>query len=204
MDAQDPEIKFNYRYTSPEYSRVQSVDKNSSDSKNFKDYYNSNDFEVKDDFVQFLKNAENGIKVGFNKKTQRWTTFNDVGRLAIAYGHNLVGNERELFKNGITEQQAANLLMNDIGIASERCEKEIDGKFGFGEWSKLDNRRKEMLIDFMFNLGTLKSFPKFVKAVMTNDVETMKKEYVRYSNGKPLYDRNKRFFDRYFKQSPKK
>ena len=63
------------------------------------------------------------------------------------------------------------------------------------EYDKLDMKRKQMLIDFAYNLGPkfAREFPKFTKAVLANDLEGMKKEHKRYSGGKELVRRNKMF-----------
>ena len=60
--------------------------------------------------------------------------------------------------------------------------------------------KQEMLTDFVFNLGTLKSFPKFVRAVLTNNNVAIEKEYKRYSAHKELTQRNEMFFNRYIKK----
>ena len=55
-----------------------------------------------------------------------------------------------------------------------------------------------MLTDFVYNLGSLASFPKFVKAVVYNDVAGMRKEYMRSAdlNGQHvILGRNKKFYD---------
>ncbi len=59
-----------------------------------------------------------------------------------------------------------------------------------------------MLIDFAFNLGTIRGYPKFVKAVLNKDVNTMRQEYKRsFTNNKGErkdMGRNKHFADRFF------
>ena len=60
------------------------------------------------------------------------------------------------------------------------------------------------MVDFVFNLGSLKGFPKFTKALNCKDWETAKKEYKRYyktpqGKWKELKNRNKLFFDRFLK-----
>jgi len=68
----------------------------------------------------------------------------------------------------------------------------------------LNDNQEEMLIDFVFNLGTLKKFPKFTEAVFKKDWETAKKEYKRsYSDDKgtrhELIGRNTTFFNKFLK-----
>lgn len=71
------------------------------------------------DVVGVLKrfeNSKNYPKGNFNKKTQKWHIYDDVGKQAIAYGHNLSQQEiaNKTFVNGITDEQATDLLQKDI------------------------------------------------------------------------------------------
>ena len=60
-----------------------------------------------------------------------------------------------------------------------------------------------MLLDFVFNLGTTKKFPKFTKGVLDNDVEVILSEYKRFYNDtdthelKELRYRNEMFYQTY-------
>jgi len=64
----------------------------------------------------------------------------------------------------------------------------------------LSQKQSEMLTDFSFNVrGGLKTFPKFTDAVLHNQWDIVKQEYLRKSNGKNLTGRNKAFFDRFLK-----
>lgn len=146
------------------------------------------------DFAEYLMRVENSVKKGF--KNGKWYPHNSVegGSPTIAYGHKLKAKEN--FTNGLSEQEAMLLLVKDIRIAEAAANRLIDGEFGAGTWAKLSTPQKEMLTDFAFN-GVLDKFPKFRKAVIENDVSTMKAQYKRYSKGKELTDRNAVFFDRY-------
>ena len=81
-------------------------------------------------------------------------------------------------------------------------------KLKTGEDFKLDAHRQEMLIDFQFNLGSLKGFPSFVAALLKNDKKGMKKHYERkYQHPKtkkwlPIKDRNNQFKKRYLQSNP--
>lgn len=147
-------------------------------------------------FIEYVKQAENGIRKGYNKKTDRWLPYRDTKhRNAIAYGHSIVKSEN--YTRGITEAQAITLLLHDLQVARIRAKSEVDSAYFDGAFNSLSPKAQEMLTDFTYNLGTLESFPKFVRAVMVDDFPTILREYKRYSNGKELKDRNKRFFDRY-------
>jgi lysozyme len=147
-------------------------------------------------FIEYVKNAENGIRKGYNKKMKRWYPYRDTKhRFAIAYGHNIMRGEN--FTKGITEEQALSMLHHDIEVARLRARNEIDNAYYPGAFDSLSVNAQEMLTDFTYNLGTLESFPKFVRAVLTDDFPTVLREYKRYANGKELTDRNKRFYERY-------
>ena len=68
--------------------------------------------------------------------------------------------------------------------------------------SDLSRKQQEMLTEYAFNLGSLRGFPKFTKAVVEEDWATARNEYKRTykANGK-RYElaRNKFFYDRYLK-----
>ena len=52
-------------------------------------------------------------------------------------------------------------------------------KVGEKTYNDLDNKQKQMLIDFSFNLGPnfMREFPKFVEGVLIDDIDVMKKEH---------------------------
>ena len=68
-------------------------------------------------------------------------------------------------------------------------------KIGTDVYTSLDINRKQMLIDFAFNLGTLKGFPKFTQGVIDNNIQVMRGEYPRYSGGQLLKRRNDIFYN---------
>jgi GH24 family phage-related lysozyme (muramidase) len=150
-----------------------------------------------DSFIEYIKYSENSVKDGFINGL--WYPHESIegGVKTIAYGHKIKSNED--FSNGLTETEAHNLLIKDLNHA-ERLAASFIEKKGFG-WSELPEWKREVFIDFQFN-GVLRSFPKFVKAVLCDDVAGMVKEYKRYaktSNGQriELKDRNSRLHDRY-------
>ena len=62
----------------------------------------------------------------------------------------------------------------------QQAKNEITARFGPGLWEKLSPMQKGMLLDYAYNLGSLKGFPKFAKAVVSGDldgVEGARKEY---------------------------
>ena len=139
-----------------------------------------------------IKDVENGSKIGYNVKLKRWFPHKSFegGADTIGYGHKIKSNED--YKSGLTDIQVTTLLKQDLKTAKDIVHKEIGN-------IKLTNTQEEMFIDFVFNLGSLKKFPKFKTAVLNNDLVTMNQEYERYSNGKKLKGRNSAFFARFLK-----
>ena len=149
-----------------------------------------------DSFLEYIKGAENSVKAGY--VDGRWYPHDVLGVPHIAYGHKI--QEGEDFSQGLTEAEADSLLRQDLARAESQAAKLILDNHGV-EWSTLPEWKREVFIDFQFN-GVLRSFPKFRKAVLCDDVAGMVKEYKRYArtaNGKriELRDRNSRFHRRY-------
>jgi GH24 family phage-related lysozyme (muramidase) len=141
-------------------------------------------------FADYLKYVENGNKVGYDKNKKLWFPHKSVegGSDTIAYGHKIQSGED--FSAGITDAQAEDLFKKDIQKAKSQINKELKG-------IKLTPKQEEMFIDFVFNMGTLKKFPKFTEFALKNDLEGMKDQYKRYSGGKELKGRNTAFARRY-------
>ena len=87
------------------------------------------------------------------------------------------------------------------GSSVAKPENIVKIKVGEKTYNDLDNKQKQMLIDFSFNLGPnfMREFPKFVEGVLIDDIDVMKKEHFRYSKGKKLTRRNDLFFDLFLK-----
>ena len=156
-------------------------------------------FQVTDDFVNYIARVENGIKKGL--VNNKWYPHKSVegGTDTIAYGHKLQPGED--FRMGLTQQQAMELLKKDIQVAVNRAQTIVNKVYGQGSWEKLDNTKKEMLVDFAFN-GVLSKFPKFLEGVVLNLPNQMKAQYKRYANGKEMTDRNSQFANRYLQVLP--
>ena len=150
-------------------------------------------------FIDYMKVVENGVKRGL--KNGRWYPHKSAegGKKTIAYGHKITSGED--YSKGITESEAQALLLKDLNAAK----KDARDFLGSKKFDSLDKTRQEILIDYQFNLGTLKTFPKFVEAVIKNDKKGMIKHYQRkYRHPKtkkwlPIKDRNDRFKQRYLK-----
>jgi hypothetical protein len=154
------------------------------------------------EFIKYIQRVENSVKRGL--KGGKWYPHGSAegGRKTIAYGHKLkVGED---FSNGITDQEAIQLLIKDLTNHKAGASRIVDRKYGTGTFSKLDRMRQEMLIDIQFNIrGGLNKFTQFMHAVVNNDKEGMIKHHVRkYKHPKtkkwvPIKDRNNQFKKRY-------
>lgn len=159
-------------------------------------------------FREYLKTVENSVMKGWNPKTKRWMPHKSVertGMQTLAYGHKFddAKEQADWYRanpNGITMDQAEQLLTNDINEHILRAQKHVDRRFGKGTWNKLPLESQLMLTDYEFNVG-LSIFPTFTKAVVFNDWDTAKKEYKRYTGKKEL-GRNVAFFNFFLKNKP--
>jgi GH24 family phage-related lysozyme (muramidase) len=187
----------------------QTVTKSDSQKQNF--YHNSKadfskltkmkNFEVTQDFIDYIKSLENPHFVGYNKSSKLWTPHKspEGGLPTIGYGHKMTSSEVNSMSGGITDADAEKLLQNDLLTASRAVKSYVSSHFGDID---LTNEQMEMLTEFAFNLGSLNKFPKFTEAVVKNNWEVANREYKRTyvdSSGtrKELTNRNAAFFDRF-------
>jgi GH24 family phage-related lysozyme (muramidase) len=163
------------------------------------------------EFIGYIKFVENGIRSGYSSKSKKWYphTSAEGGTDTIAYGHKLHKNSN--FKDGLTEREAISLLMKDLTYA-ERVSisdiKRIAAKASTDDelksdartrYDQLGKKEKQICLDFAFNIGTLRKFPKFFTALLNRDVSGMRSEYERSSKGKPLVQRNQQFYKLFLK-----
>jgi GH24 family phage-related lysozyme (muramidase) len=141
-------------------------------------------------FMDYIKKVENQGKVGYNAEKKLWFPHKSFegGSDTIGYGHKI--QKGEDFSKGITDVQAESLLKTDLTKAKQQVYKEIGGV-------KLTPQQEEMFVDFVFNMGTLKKFPKFVQATLKNDESGINTQYKRFAGGKELKGRNMAFARRY-------
>jgi lysozyme len=101
------------------------------------------------------------------------------GKLTIGYG-------RCLDTRGITEQEAAHLLRNDVLAAARELTK-------LDFWVQLNDARRAVLIDMAVNLGIagLMNFEKMIAALRMNDFTTAAKEMLSSEWAKQLPARAK-------------
>ena len=86
-------------------------------------------------------------------------------KLTIGYGRNLEDR-------GITEEEAAYLLNNDIELARQDCKKV------FSEFNHFSQARRDALVNMMFNLGLsrFKGFKKMIAAINEGDWSEAKRQ----------------------------
>ena len=135
-------------------------------------------FYPSDDFIEFVKNAENAGRVGYNAVEDQWLPHPspEGGLPTIAYGHKVRKDELDTMRRGVSELEATNLLKADLDTAYLAVVAYVMGRIGDIDLTELQT---EMLVEFAFNLGSLRGFPKFTLAVVNEDWETVKKECVR-------------------------
>ena len=148
------------------------------------------------DFIKYIKIVENGRGVGFDKKKNLWFPYNDSAGPNIGYGHRINNNQLKYYAtNGVDQSKVDQLLINDLAIAKKRVYDYIQKTYKVN--LLLTPKQEEMLTDFSYNLGGLEKFPKFTDAVLRNQWDIVKKEYIRKAAGKELTGRNKAFYNRY-------
>lgn len=101
-----------------------------------------------------------------------------AGYLTIGYGHNLEADglrpekARLLLGDGITEERAQKILVEDLKIA------QADARRFFPDITLLSDNRRAVLVDMSFNMGlpTLSRFKRFRAALEARDYEQAAKQ----------------------------
>jgi GH24 family phage-related lysozyme (muramidase) len=169
---------------------------------------------VDDRFINYIERVE-GYKTGKGKTPFRYES-PEGGLDTVGLGHKLTQDEIDSNSvygfdlDTLTKEQVKEIFREDL-IKYEKMLKS-DLKTNYKEYEMeqpidydtLNQKQKEMFLDFTFNLGSLKSFPKFTEAVLKGDMATARKEYKRYFENdkgevKEVKDRNEQFFETYLK-----
>ena len=160
-----------------------------------------------DEFLEYIKLAENEplLKKGTNAVHRSPEGGNDT----IGYGHKLTDAEKKAGKvygiplKNINAENAEKILMMDL----MKRDKALSSRLG-KQYEGLDQKQKEMLLDFEFNVGNVeKQFPNFTNAVISGDMEGALKEAKRYYTPKgakqpvELTRRNQLFEQTFFSPS---
>lgn len=172
----------------PDGRRAKELSKNAKVAKTYLREDNKSTFSpIEQSYLDDLKFLENGIKKGYENGIWKPHKSVEGGLDTIAYGHKL--KKGESFKKGLTEEEANKLLIKDYKEHKKRAKDRIDSQFGKGAFDKLDPKKQVVLTDYEYNVG-LRKFPKFAKAVIEDDKDTMLKEYKRYSDKDEMKQRN--------------
>jgi|688.fasta_scaffold31930_6 lysozyme len=150
------------------------------------------------DFIEYIKDVEGKV---IDKSTGLHKAYKDsVGVVTIGYGHSENRDPNVKMGMKIPETKAISYLKNDLKTDELKVKNYVAEKFPS---YTLNDEQIQILVDYNYNVG-LSKFPKFVKAVVTKDWETAKKEYKRYAGGKELTDRNTKFFNKFLANKGKK
>ena len=135
-----------------------------------------------DNFVQYMKDVENR-----NFSSGPVYDSKEGGNPTYGYGHKLTNTEKlegkikigdfEIPLENINEENSEKMLVQDLKKANDILLKTYGEKY-----INLDSRRKQMLIDFQFNVRDFKkegTFPNFKKALFANDDQGMIAEHKR-------------------------
>ena len=159
--------------------------------------------------LDFLKLVENPAQVG--KEGDVWFPHDspEGGLPTLGYGHKLTLEENEdqlvyciNILHGCSDAEIDEILEEDIKAASNVAEKCVP------EFHTLSETKQDMLIEFAFNLGYgLKQFKKFIKALIDDDWDTVKKEYKRFYRTpdgqlQEVKHRNEEFYKYFLSRNP--
>lgn len=141
------------------------------------------------------ENNKDNPKGGYNKKTGRWLPVDSVegGAPTIAYGIKFGTGSPEAKlaerQGYLTDEQANNAVYSLSQFHINKAKEVYDNKFGEGSWDKLGPKSQSILADYSFNVG-LQKFPKLMEGFHSGNIDTIRREYKRYTNGEPLTGRN--------------
>lgn len=142
--------------------------------------------------IHRVENSKNNPNGGWDKQQQVWRPHTSVegGAPTIAYGLKLnEGTEAKALvdKQGyLTDEQAETLLAKKLVDFDNDSRRRFDKAHGEGAYDALSEKAKGIILDYAFNLGSIKSFPKLMTAFHEGDLEEIKKNYKRYTNKKSL------------------
>jgi len=143
-----------------------------------------------DEYIETLMQQENAAMKGYDAEKGLWFPHDapeEGGGKDIGYGHKIKSDED--FSEGLTDAQVRSLLASDLTEKMDSAARKFNNKSYDRTWDDLSTEEQILLTDYEYNVGLTK-FPKLMKAVAEQDVETMLSQYKRYSDGKPLTSRN--------------
>ena len=120
---------------------------------------------IQEQIKEGVKHQENGTRTGFNNG--KWYSYND-GDDTIGYGHLLEGED---FSEGLTEQEVDDLFEQDWEKHAEIAKTDYENA-GY-DWNDSNEVARFIAIDIAFNVGNLRSFPSFMKAMSESNWDVM-------------------------------
>lgn len=110
-------------------------------------------------FRKALMHEENGIRAGWDKKKSLWFPHKspEGGMPTIAYGHKVLNvQEHEVFKKGLTEDQAIKLFDTDLKIAYDNVLDDWNRNVFTGpKFQDLPEKYQGVLVNIGYNTGSL-------------------------------------------------
>ena len=143
-------------------------------------------------YMPELFSQENEGKAGYDPETELWypTKAPEEGGGYDIFGGHKVGKYED-FSEGITTEQGHAQMRKDFESKKKNAAKYINKTYGEGTFESLPIYSQAILTDYEYNVkGGIGTFKNFARGVVKNDKDLMLKEYVRYSDGKPLGRRN--------------
>jgi GH24 family phage-related lysozyme (muramidase) len=151
---------------------------------------------VDDRFTNYIERVE-GFKTGKGKTPFRYES-PEGGLDTVGLGHKLTQDEIDSNSvygfdlDTLTKEQSKEIFSQDLIKYEKMLKSDLKTNYKKYEmeqpidYDTLNRKQQEILLDFTFNLGSLKGFPKFTEAVLKGDMDTARKEYKRYykQNGK--------------------
>jgi GH24 family phage-related lysozyme (muramidase) len=164
-----------------------------------------------DSFVDYMKRVE-GLKnpKGEGGRTPFRYESPEGGLDTVGIGHKLTQeeiDEGEVYGyklDTLTEDQVEDIFKTDMLKYESKLIKTLREDYNT-DYFDLPPRKRQMLLDMQFNIGSVKKFNEFTKAVIRGDIDTARKEYKRKykpkgSNKYEELPRNVDFFNQFLSE----
>lgn len=147
--------------------------------------------------TEFLRTQENDKLAGGDISAIRHTS-REGGLDTVGFGHKLTQSEKDsgaiygMKIDTLDAQQAEAILQKDIKSIRRTLNQKLKNTYGI-PLSSLTSRQQDMLTDYEFNVtGGINKFPKFTKAVLTNNPAIQLDEMTRtFKDSNDLDDKGK-------------
>lgn len=152
--------------------------------------------EITADFLGYLQRAANGNDFGRRDDGRYYPYSTPQGR---RIGWRQVVWDEQLFAKGCTREEAGQHLRADLARTSIELKTMLASRQPAVDFTSLDRRQQETLLDFAWSEGVTALRPELVAAVLARDWTRLSGEhlYVRYAGHAPDHPRNKAFVQRW-------